>query len=181
VNTRTIPYWIATLFIGLETLVGGITDLARGRAALVSGPFVTDLVGQLGYPVYVLTIIGVWKVLGAIVLFLPGLPRLKEWAYAGIVFELTGASASHYLHGNSAVDILTPLAMAVVAIASWAFRPPSRTLGALFPTHAWQVIKTRVNHEPDRHWSSANRSGRRAGGRRTMGRTGPERREPDRR
>ena len=131
-NIRTIAYWSATLFIGLETLAGGLTDLAHGRAALSAGPFVTDLVGQLGYPVYVLTIIGVWKVLGAITVFLPGLPRLKEWAYAGIVFELTGAAASHQLHGNSAGDILTPLAMAVVAMISWALRPPSRMLGALW-------------------------------------------------
>ena len=130
-NTRTIVYWSATLFIGLETFAGGITDLARGRSGLVAGPFVTDMVGQLGYPVYLLTILGAWKLLGAIVLFLPGLPRLKEWAYAGIVFELTGASASHYLHGNSAVDMLTPLAMAIVAIVSWALRPPSRMLGAI--------------------------------------------------
>ena len=122
------------MFIGLETLAGGITDLAHGRAALASGPFVTDVVGQLGYPIYVLTILGVWKVLGAITLFLPGLPRLKEWAYAGIVFELTGAAASHQLHGNGVADILPPLVMAVVAMISWVLRPPSRMLGAIFPS-----------------------------------------------
>src|SRR5262249_17790305 len=88
--------------------------------------------GQLGYPTYVLTILGAWKIPGSITLFLPGLPRLKEWAYAGIVFELTGASASHALRGNNAADVLTPLAMTLVAMTSWALRPPSGTLGRMF-------------------------------------------------
>jgi hypothetical protein len=73
-----------------------------------------------------LTILGVWKVLGGMVLFVPGLPRIKEWAYAGIVFELTGAAASWTLHGDSAVELISPLVLTAFALASWALRPSSR-------------------------------------------------------
>jgi hypothetical protein len=127
-KTRTIAYWVATVLIGLETLAGGITDLAHGRTILVSGPFVVDVITHLGYPVYILTILGVWKLLGAITLFAPALPRLKEWAYAGIFFELTGAAASHLACGDVR-ELIAPLVLATLAVASWALRPPSRTLG----------------------------------------------------
>jgi hypothetical protein len=138
-KTTAIGYWMATTLIGLETLAGGVTDLAHGRTMLVSGPFVVDIITQLGYPVYLLTILGVWKILGGITLFAPGLPRLKEWAYAGIVFELTGAAASHALRGNDARELIAPLVFTGLAVTSWALRPASRTLGVLFRSRnpAW--------------------------------------------
>jgi uncharacterized membrane protein YphA (DoxX/SURF4 family) len=113
-------------------LAGGVTDLARGRAMLVSGPFVVDIITHLGYPPYVLTILGVWKILGAIVLFAPGLPRLKEWAYAGVIFDLTGAAASFIAHRDPANELIAPLILASLALISWALRPPSRRLGVIF-------------------------------------------------
>jgi hypothetical protein len=131
-HVRVLGYWVATTLIGLETLAGGVTDLVHGRTMLVSGPFVVDVITHLGYPVYVLSIIGVWKLLGGIVLFAPGLPRLKEWAYAGIVFELTGAAASHALSSGDAGQLIAPLVFMGLALASWALRPPSRTLGVPF-------------------------------------------------
>jgi len=121
-----IGYWAATTLIGLETLAGGVTDVARGRTMLVSGPFVADIIAHLGYPPYFLMILGLWKIPGAIVLLVPGWPRLKEWAYAGVVFELTGAAASFAAHGESAKEMIAPLVFASVALASWALRPPSR-------------------------------------------------------
>ena len=126
---KSICYWIATIAIGAETFFGGVTDLMHGRAMLVSGPFVTDILTHLGYPLYVLTILGIWKILGAIVIFAPGMPRLKEWAYAGVVFELTGAAASWALHGDKATELISPLALTVIALVSWALRPPSRKCG----------------------------------------------------
>jgi DoxX-like family len=132
VKAKLTGYWIATTLIGLETLAGGATDLARGRTMLVSGPFVVDIITDLGYPAYILTILGVWKVFGAIVLFVPGLPRLKEWAYAGIIFELTGAAASFAAHGDPAQNLIGPLVLASIALVSWALRPPSRRLGVIF-------------------------------------------------
>jgi DoxX-like family len=131
VRAHLIVDWVATTLIGLETLAGGVTDLARGRAMLVSGPFVLDIITHLGYPPYFLTILGVWKTLGAIVLFAPGLPRLKEWAYAGVIFELTGAAASFVAHGDPANELIVPLILASLALISWALRPPSRRLGVI--------------------------------------------------
>lgn len=127
-NTMRISYWATTTLIALETLVGGFADLTRGRTVLVSGPFVTDVVAALGYPAYVLWIIGIWKILGAITLVVPGFLRLKEWAYAGIVFELSGAIASLAACGRTA-DLIAPLFLLGLALASWALRPPSRKLG----------------------------------------------------
>jgi DoxX-like protein len=135
-KAKLIIYWVATTLIGLETLAGGVVDLGHGRTNVFSGPFVVDVVTQLGYPVYVLTILGMWKLLGAIVLFLPGCPRLKEWAYAGIIFELTGASASWLFIGDKTGQFLAPLILAVLAITSWALRPQSRTLRVLWPAKA---------------------------------------------
>jgi uncharacterized membrane protein YphA (DoxX/SURF4 family) len=130
-RARWIAYWIATSLIGLETLAGGVTDLMHGRTSLVSGPLVVDVITNLGYPVYFLTILGVWKLLGGLVLFAPRLPRLKEWAYAGVIFELTGAAASFVAHGDPANELIAPLVLAGLALISWALRPPSRRLGII--------------------------------------------------
>ena len=127
-NIRPIFYWITTSFIVLETLVGGVADVTHGRTLLVSGPPVTGVVAALGYPAYLLWIIGIWKILGAIVLAVPGFLRLKEWAYAGIVFELSGAVASQAACGRIP-DLIAPLFLLALTLASWALRPASRTLG----------------------------------------------------
>lgn len=82
---------------------------------------------------YVLTILGVWKLLGAVVIVVPGLQRLKEWAYAGVFFELTGAAASYVLHGEITSDLAAPLILAALAMTSWALRPEGRVLGSVFP------------------------------------------------
>src|SRR2546430_13112934 len=97
-----------------------------------------EIVTILGYPLYFLTIIGVWKLLGAVALLVPRFPRLKEWAYAGTFIEMTGAAASWAACGGGMGDLIAPLAFAVLTLASWALRPPSRTLGVLLParTHA---------------------------------------------
>ena len=132
---KVICYWVTTILIALETLAGGVTDLMRGRANLLSGPRVVDVVTSLGYPVYLLAILGIWKIPGAIVLVVPGFLRLKEWAYAGIVFELSGAAASQAVRGRPS-DIIAPLVLLGLALSSWALRPPSRTLGVIFRAKA---------------------------------------------
>lgn len=127
-NSTRIFYWTATAFIALETLIGGFADVTYGRTLLVTGPLVTDVVAGLGYPAYVLRIIGICKILGGITLVVPGFLRLKEWAYAGIVFELSGAAASLAVCGRRA-DLIVPLFLLGLALASWALRPATRTLG----------------------------------------------------
>ena len=97
---------------------------------------------------YFLTIIVVWKVLGAIAILVPGFARLKEWTYAGIFFNVTGAAASHWAVGDYGVyafHVLVNLFVAALVVASWALRPQSRTLGVFFPA------KTR---EPSREQST---------------------------
>jgi len=132
-NMKSIGYWVATTLVALETFVGGITDLVHGGTELVAGPPVVCVVTHLGYPVYILRILGVWKLLGAVVIVVPGLPRLKEWAYAGVFFELTGATASYVLHGEITSDLAAPLILAALAMISWALRPEGRVLGSVFP------------------------------------------------
>ena len=90
------------------------------------------VVPELGYPMYFFAILGVWKVLGAIAILVPRFPRLKEWAYAGILFDLTGAAASVAAvggYGAYAFHVIAPLIIAGFAVASWALRPQSRVIG----------------------------------------------------
>jgi len=133
-RTTIFAYWTATILIALETLVGGIADLANGKAILVAGTPVADIVTHLGYPLYFLQIIGVWKLLGGIVLLIPGCLRLKEWAYAGIFFELTGAAASWWMHEQNLGQAVAPMMLAVVTLVSWALRPQHRLLGIIVPS-----------------------------------------------
>src|SRR5579864_9140914 len=130
---KMVAYWVVTVLIALETLVGGVADLAHGRALLLAGTRVAYIVTHLGYPLYFLRIIGFWKLLGGVVLLVPGYPRLKEWAYAGIFFELSGAAASWWMHEHNMGEAVAPTIMAVVALVSWALRPQDRLLGILIP------------------------------------------------
>jgi len=125
-KTKGIVYWVTTAFLAFVLLSGGAAELARRREN------VEGLV-HLGYPLYFVTIIGVWKVLGAIALLVPRFPRLKEWAYAGIFFNITGAAVSHAVCGDAAWHVIVTLVFAALAVVSGALRPQSRTLGVLFP------------------------------------------------
>jgi len=130
-TAKVIGYWATTAILAFLWRAGGAADLAH-REETVEGMV------HLGYPLYFVTILGFWKVLGAIALLAPRFPRLKEWAYAGTFFELTGAVASHAASGDSAGHLIWPGFFAVCAVASWALRPQSRTLGVLFPATAWE-------------------------------------------
>ena len=132
-TTKMVTYWAVTVLVALETLVGGVTDLIHGRSILVAGPPVADVVTHLGYPLYFVRIIGFWKVLGGIVLLVPGYQRLKEWAYAGIFFELSGAAASWLAYEHNVGEAVVPMVLALLALVSWALRPQDRLLGVLVP------------------------------------------------
>lgn len=118
---RTIAYWVATILGPASFVIGGTLFLARAEQP-------STALAELGYPPYLLKILGVWKIGGAITSVLPGLPRLKEWMYAGFFFELTGAAASHALAGQSVGKVLQPVLFLVFVLASWALRPASRRL-----------------------------------------------------
>ncbi len=135
-SSKVIGYWATTIIVTLELLAGGVTDLIHGPALLFAGDPVVLALEQLGYPAYLLMILGVWKLLGAIALLVPRFPRLKEWAYAGTLFVYVGAAASLAARGGGMGDLIAPLAFAVLTLASWALRPPGRILGVLFQARA---------------------------------------------
>jgi hypothetical protein len=119
---KSIGYWAATIIIAAALTAGGCAQLANVPDTVAG-------IRHLGYPLYVLTILGTWKLLGAACLLAPRLPQLKEWAYAGIFFDLTGAALSHAFSGDGAGVIAMPLVLLLVAMVSWALRPASRLLG----------------------------------------------------
>lgn len=125
VRSRSSParivYWVATGIVVAECLVGGTYDLFRLR------PFF-PILAQLGYPAYLSTILGIAKILAGIALTVPGFARLKEWAYAGIMINMLGAAASWVAIGHGPSGFIPPLAFAVIALVSWATRPPGRRL-----------------------------------------------------
>jgi uncharacterized membrane protein YphA (DoxX/SURF4 family) len=129
-NAKSIAYWTTTILVALPIGSGGVGQMAQFRAS----PH--GVVPVLGYPIYFFAILGFWKVLGAIAILVPRFPRLKEWAYAGIFFDLTGAAASCAAvggYGAYGFHVIAPLIITVITVASWALRPPSRTIGVLFP------------------------------------------------
>jgi len=113
--------------LALAALSGGVAELLQAQNN-VEGML------RLGYPLYFMKILGFWKVLGAIAILVPNFPRLKEWAYAGLFFNMTGAAASHVAaadYGRYAFHVLVPLFLALLVLASWVLRPQNRSLGIL--------------------------------------------------
>jgi DoxX-like family len=109
-------YWVSTGLLSVLMLLSGAGDLLRFP------PFVEDL-RRLGYPDYLLTLLGTLKLLGVAALLYPGLPRLTEWAYAGFAFDLWGATISQLVSGSSAAQVLPPaLCGSLVAISYIAYR-----------------------------------------------------------
>jgi uncharacterized membrane protein YphA (DoxX/SURF4 family) len=125
---RTVIYWIATLWLALGMFSTGLAQLLQWEQEGALGPPGVWGIKQLGYPVYFLTILGVWKMLGVIAVLLPKFPLLKEWAYAGFFFIMTGAIWSHIASGSSIVEMLPALLLLVLTIVSWYLRPASRRI-----------------------------------------------------
>lgn len=121
---KTIVYWFTTGLLALDLLAGGAASFLRPAQVLSS-------MQHLGYPAYFASILGFWKLLGGFALLVPGMPVLKEWAYAGICFDLTSAAVSHAASGDGAPEVTAPLVFAVLAVASYVLRPCSRTVTAL--------------------------------------------------
>lgn len=121
-TTKSLAYWTTTAMVVFAMFSGGIAELAH-RPETING------MKQLGYPVYFVMILGFWKLLGSLALVVPGFPRVKEWAYAGIFFNMTGAAVSHLVRHNAAWHVVVTLGIAALAVASWALRPASRMLG----------------------------------------------------
>jgi uncharacterized membrane protein YphA (DoxX/SURF4 family) len=126
-KAKTVSYWITTVLV-VFFMSGGVVQILQFRA----NPH--GVVPELGYPMYFFAILGLWKVLGAIAILVPRFPRLKEWAYAGIFFDLTGAAASCAAvggYGAYGFHVIAPLIITGFTVASWALRPESRKIGVL--------------------------------------------------
>jgi DoxX-like family len=119
-----IIYWIATVWLALGMLSTGIVQLLKEK----SGAGGVDSITQLGYPVYFLTLLGVWKILGVVTVLIPKFPLLKEWTYAGFFFAMSGAIFSHIASGNSVNEIFPSLLLLILTVVSWYFRPADRKI-----------------------------------------------------
>lgn len=123
-KTNRIIFWVATIWLALGMLSSGIVQLVRMKEEV-------DNITRLGYPIYFLSILGVWKILGVITVFIPKFPLLKEWAYAGFFFSMSGALYSHIASGNSGSDLFGPSLLLVLTVVSWYFRPPHRKINSV--------------------------------------------------
>lgn len=116
-----VGYWVSLVLFSLAMGFGGVADL-------VKNPEIIDSLKKLGYPEYLALILGFWKVCGVIVILLPGLGLLKEWAYAGFFFDLTGASISHAIVQDDLAKVVIPLVILAIGGCSWLLRPESRRI-----------------------------------------------------
>ncbi len=116
-----IIYWIATLWLALGMVSTGLVQLMKT-------PDEVKMITGLGYPVYFVTLIGVCKLLGVVAVLVPRFPLLKEWAYAGFFFNMTGAIISHLASGSGAADFFGPSLLLALTATSWYFRPADRKI-----------------------------------------------------
>lgn len=114
-----IIYWVATIFLSTGMLAGGIQQLLQ-----IGG--YNEIVTRLGYPLYMLSILGAWKIVGVAAILLPKHPLLKEWAYAGFFFVMSGAAISHLVMKETFAEVVPSLVLLIAIITSWYFRPADR-------------------------------------------------------
>lgn len=118
-KSNKIIYWVSTGFLSLGMLAGGVQQMLQ-----IGG--YNEIVTKLGYPLYMLSILGVWKILGVVAILIPRRPLVKEWAYAGFFFVMSGAAISHVIMKESFTEILPSLTLLIAIVISWYFRPTSR-------------------------------------------------------
>lgn len=128
-----IIYWIATLWLASGIFASGILQLTHSDAPGALSPPGVFGIKHLGYPVYFLTIIGTWKILGVVALLIPTFPLLKEWAYAGFFFLITGAIGSHLAVQDPLRELFPSLLLLVLTIVSWYLRSAGRKLIPITP------------------------------------------------
>lgn len=129
-------YWISTLWLALGMLATGTLQLFRAKAQGALAPPGVYGITHLGYPIYFLTILGVWKTLGVVAVLIPKFPLLKEWAYAGFFFVMTGAAFSHIAVADPMKELVPSVLLLVLTVVSWYFRPADRKILALHPAEA---------------------------------------------
>src|SRR5215213_4067175 len=119
-----IIYWISTIWLALAMLASGVQQLLHSKSFV-------DIVIPLGYPMYFLTILGAWKILGVIAILIPKFTLLKEWAYAGFFFVMSGAIFSHIALGEPVNNIIPAVVLLIMTVVSWYFRPADKRIKPL--------------------------------------------------
>ncbi|MBS1681497.1 MAG: DoxX family protein [Bacteroidetes bacterium] len=127
-----IIYWIATVWLCAGMGATGVQQLMKVQLEGALSPPGVYGIKELGYPLYFLTILGVWKILSVIALLVPKFPLVKEWAYAGIVFLLTGAIFSHLAVAHTLAELFPAGLLLVLTGLSWYFRPIERKVNEKF-------------------------------------------------
>lgn len=116
-----IIYWVTTIFLSIGMTAGGVQQILQ-----IGG--YNEIVSSLGYPLYLLSILGAWKLLGVVAILIPKFPLLKEWAYAGFFFAMSGAFVSHLVVGQAFTEAVPSLILLSVTVLSWYFRPADRKI-----------------------------------------------------
>jgi len=124
IKRNKIIYWISTIWLALGMLSTGIVQLVKAK----EGQGGVDMIIHLGYPVYLLTLLAMCKILGVAILLIPKYRLLKEWAYAGFIFMMSGAIYSHTASGDAMNELLPSLLLLALTIISWYFRPLDRKI-----------------------------------------------------
>ena len=119
-----IIYWVSTLWLALGMVSTGMVQLLNVKEE-------ADMFARLGYPIYLLALLGTWKFLGVIAVLIPKFPIVKEWAYAGFFFAMSGAVVSHLVVGDEAKELFGPILLIVLTVVSWYFRPADRKVVAV--------------------------------------------------
>ena len=119
-----IIYWIATIWLALGMLSTGLVQFLKAK----EGQGGVDMITHLGYPVYLLTLLATWKIFGVVAILIPKFPLLKEWAYAGFFFIMSGAIFSHIAAGDPMKELFPSLLLLVLTVVSWYFRPLDRKI-----------------------------------------------------
>lgn len=120
-KTTKIFYWVATIWLSLGMTSTGVVQILKIKEEV-------EVITKLGYPIYLLTLLGVWKILGVIAVLLPKYPLIKEWAYAGFFFSMSGALFSHLFNGDGAAELFGPSLLLVLTMISWYLRPADRKI-----------------------------------------------------
>lgn len=128
-NRNNIIYWVATVWLALGMASTGIVQLLKMKEEV-------DMFTHLGYPLYFLTLLGLWKLAGVVAILIPKFPLLKEWTYAGFFFAMSGAVVSHIAMEDSAKELFGPLLLLILTAVSWYFRLADRKI---IPIHSAPV------------------------------------------
>jgi hypothetical protein len=114
IKRNKIIYWVSTIWLALGMLSTGIVQVIKAEKEI-------ELITRLGYPVYFLTIIGIWKILGVVAVLMPKFHLLKEWSYAGFFMAMSGAVISHLICGSETSEIFGPALLLILTVISWYF------------------------------------------------------------